>query len=185
MKWLLRIGGALVALIVLAIVVLKLMGMRTDAGRIRHTVEIDRPPAQVFRWLNEPERVKQWISWLVEIRPVQGAPTSGVGAKDVFVMDDPNMKQKVELESEVTAFEPDRKISVKIHAAMGFSGDLDYILTPVGEGRTRLEYDGRYQYHHWMASLFEPLVTPQAKAKLEGDLAKLKQLVEAEPRIGP
>ncbi len=133
MKWLLRIGGGLIALIVVAIVTLKLFGLRSDAGRIRHAVEIHRPPSQVFRWLSEPERLKQWISWLVEVRPVPGAPSSGVGAKEVLVMDDPNMKQKVELESELTALEPDRKISVKIHAAMGFSGTVDYVLTPAGE----------------------------------------------------
>jgi carbon monoxide dehydrogenase subunit G len=182
MKWLLLIGGGLVALIILALIILKLLGLRSDAGRVHHAVEINRAPAQVFRWINEPERLKQWISWLVEIRPVPGAPAAGVGAKEIFVMNDPNMKQKIEMESEVTAHEPDRKVSVKIQAAMGFTGTADYLLTPIGEGKTRLEYDSRFEYHHWMAALFEPLVTPQAKAKLEGDMATLKRLVEAESR---
>ena len=60
---------------------------------------------------------------------------------------------------------------------LGFTGTVDYTLEDLS-GRTRLTMVGRFRYTHWFYNLLEPLVTPQAQAKEDADLATLKRLAE-------
>ena len=50
--------------------VVVLLAISKDQSRLDATIEIARPPDVVFAWVTEPARVKQWLGWLVEIRPV-------------------------------------------------------------------------------------------------------------------
>jgi carbon monoxide dehydrogenase subunit G len=59
-----------------------------------------------------------------------------------------------------------------------FEGTEIYRLTDLGNGRTHLEVISRYHYTMWVAQLFEPLITPAAQKKMDGDVARLKSLVE-------
>lgn len=177
MKWVWIILGALVGLIALAVLVLFALGFRKEAGHMAGSIEIDRPPEAVWPWLTEPDKMKQWITWLEEIRD-ESPEVRGPGKKVVWVMNDPNMKQKVEIHGEILAEEPLRKISVRLGSDMGFSGVSSWILEDLG-GRTRFTTDGTFEYTQWMAKLFEPLITPQAKKKMQSDQARLKQMVES------
>jgi hypothetical protein len=108
MKVVLWLIGGLVGLVAIAVAVLFIAGLRPGAGRTRSDIEIARPPEVVWTWITEPARVKQWVSWLVEVREdPQG--TDGVGARDIWVMDDPNMKQRIEIPSVVTAYDKPRR----------------------------------------------------------------------------
>src|SRR6185295_11965917 len=61
MKWVLRIVGALVGLAVLAVLVLFALSKRPDAGKGEVSIEIAQPPAVVWAWITEPEKLKQWV----------------------------------------------------------------------------------------------------------------------------
>jgi hypothetical protein len=61
-----------------------------------------------------------------------------------------------------------------------FEGDVLYKLTDLGNGRTRVEQDGRYRYESRLTKLLEPMITPDAMRKVVADLNRLRQLVEAE-----
>lgn len=177
MKVLLAIVGSLVGLVVLAVVVLFCLGMRPHAGRTRTAIDIARPPEQVWAWLTEPARAKQWVGGLVEIR--EDTPNvHGVGARETWVMQDPNAKGQMVIPSEVTLYDEPRKVSVHLAVAGSFTGDASYVLTPTATG-THLESIGDWQYQNPVVRLMEPLVTPQANAKSAADFAKLKALMEA------
>lgn len=172
--------GAVVLLLVVAAVVLFVRGRRADGGLFHASIAIDRPPADVFPWLVEDHHLKQWVTWLVEVR---GAPATGpaaVGHKAVMVMNDPNSKKQFLIESELTAVDPPRALSVKLELPGFFTGTASYALTPK-DGGTVLDYQARYSYHSALYALMEPLITPQAQKKLEGDLRLLKAKVEAAP----
>jgi uncharacterized protein YndB with AHSA1/START domain len=180
MKWLLYVAGTLAGLALVAAAVLFALGRRADAGRLAAAVEIARPPAEVYAWLTEPDRLTKWVGWLVEVRPVGSGPR-GVGSREVWVMDDPNMKQRLEVQGVLTALDPGRRVSARIELPRGFEGEYTYTLAEAGAGRTRVEHVGTYRYHHWFARLLEPVVTRQAQKKLVEDLARLKSLAEAAP----
>lgn len=178
MKWVGRIVAALVGLLVLAIVVLLALGRRPDAGVNRATIEIARPPAVVWSWLSEPEKLKQWVDWLVAVESDTTSP-SGVGHREVWVMDDPNMKQQMRLPATVTAVDPPRSMSAHIAEPGSFDGDVSYTLEDLGNDRTRVTQLSRFKYTNPLYVLLEPLVTPEAQKKADSDFAKLKARAEA------
>ena len=182
MKWILRIGGGLLAIILLAVLTLLVMGRRADAGKMNASIEVNTSAEQLWPWLTEPEKVKQWVSWMVEIRP-EGSLPYGLGAKEVWVMrDENNGGQLMEITGTITEYSPPRRLTIALSAPAGFDGDQSYDVTSAGNGRSRLDVQGSYRFHVFLARLMEPVIMPSAKKKLMGDLARLKTLAEA-PQI--
>lgn len=161
-----------------ALAALWLRGRRSDAGVVRSSVTIHRPPRELWSWLTEAERLLAWVGWLEEIRPVEPGDADGLGARDVFVMNDPQMKELVELYAVTRTLRKYDRIDVDLSARMGFEGSVRYALTDLGDGATRLDCEGRFRFLRWFARLMEPRVTPQAQRQLELDLERLKELAE-------
>src|SRR5215217_6572984 len=83
MKWVLRFLAAIAALLAVCVVVLLILGNLPGADTLHTTLEIAKPPADVWPYLTEGDKVKKWVSWLVEVREV--SPT-----EKVWVMEDHN-----------------------------------------------------------------------------------------------
>lgn len=180
MKWILWIGGGLIGVIVLACVVLLALGQRANAGRLSASADITAPPGQVWQWVEDPAKLKRWISWLVEVRTPNGSAT-GVGAKRVLVMkDENNGGELMEIGGVYTRYQPPTEMDLAISTPGTFEGTQTYRLTDLGNGRTRFQVVGQYHFSMWLAKLFEPLITPAAQKKLDGDVSRLKSLAEAE-----
>ena len=180
MKWLLYAFSAVVAVVMLAVLVLLMLGGGRGDSRLQATVEISRPAAVVFDWITEPARVQSWVGWLVEIQS-QTPGNHTLGSREVWVMEDRNNNnQRMEVQSEIIRFDKDRALSTRVHAPGGFEGTVTYALEPIGADRTRLQYLADYKFEHWLAKLLEPVISRSAQHKLEEDLARLKQLAEAE-----
>jgi uncharacterized protein YndB with AHSA1/START domain len=178
MRWLRNGALALAGLIVLAVSVLLGLGMRKDAGTIAGSIEIARPPKDIWPWLTEPERMKTWIGWLVEVRELT-PPPHGVGSMAVWVMEDRhNNNEKMEISDEVVEYEPPRRIRVRFSSARMFDGEGAFTLTELGNGRTRVDQVGEYRFHHWLSRLFLPLIVHSAGAKALEDMERLKSKVE-------
>lgn len=176
MKWLKYGGLGLLGLLAVAVAVLLILGQRTGGGIIRAGVEINRPPADVWRWLEDNDKFRQWVSWTVDVKD-EGP--NGVGGRRTTFMKDPNMNGEiVQVHSELTAYDPHRHMTAKLTSPQLFDGVIRYDLADRG-GRTQLDVEFRVTYHHWFARLMEPLVTPQARAKEVADLTTLKRLAEA------
>jgi uncharacterized protein YndB with AHSA1/START domain len=175
-KWLIRIMVGLVGAVVLAAVVLWLMGLRQDAGVSRASVEINAPREQVWPWVEEGDKNKKWIGWVVDVQPVNSV--TGVGQKRVVLMNEPGSPRPVRLEAEFTEYNPPARLSADVTIPGLFTGSQGYELTDLGNGRTRVEIVNRIHYTSWFVRLFEPMATPSATSKIERDLAALKTQVE-------
>lgn len=175
MKWLKYGAYTFIGVIAIAVLTLHGMSYRVGAGKTDVTIEINRLPAEVWPWLEEKDKFKQWVSWTVD---VQDEGPNGVGGKRRVTMRDPNMNnQLIYVDSVTTEFVLHKHIKVAMSSPVGFDGTVVYDLEDIG-GRTRLSTSGAFQYSHWFATLMEPIITPQAKAKEEADLATLKRLIE-------
>ena len=181
MKWIVRIGGTLLALLVISVLGLWVASNRRDAGRMRGSIEIERSPDEVFAWMTEPDKLTQWVGWLAEVDPDRSSPKAGIGHRETWVMDDPRMKQKLSVPGTITLWEPPTQMGVHVEVPNMFDGDVFYKLTDLGNGRTRVEQDARFHYLDRFASLMEPMVTPDAMRKMVDDMHRLKAKVEAEP----
>src|SRR5262249_49916754 len=133
----------------------------------------------IWPWLANGAKQQRWVSWMVEVRG-PSPNFSRPGDKRVLVMkDENNGSTLMEIEATCADFVSPDWLHVRLASQGMFSGSQDYRLTPLGNGRTRLEIQGKYEYSMWMARLMEPLVTPAAQAKMVKDLATLKSLVES------
>ena len=178
MKWVLYILAGLGGLLVLTVVTLVALGSRSSAGRFETTVEIAQPAPVVFEWISEPARLKAWVGWLIDVQQV--TPGTGVGSREVWVMEDRNNNnQRMDIEAEVTRHEANRLLEARLNVSEGFTGTVTYELQPLDASRTQLTYRAAFEYDHWLAKLLEPVINRSARQKSVEDLARLKQLAEA------
>jgi len=184
MKWVIRILIGLISLLVLAVAALWLAGFRSGHDRIVAEVEIDRPAAQVFRYLTDDDLVKKWIGGLVELKQI-ATPADGSEVGKKFRIGEVYKDERVDMEMTVTGYEKNRRLSLNIASLgdpnNGFTETGDYTLAEEN-GKTLLRFEVSTKYTGFLPRLFEPLITPQAVKKLHEDLQRMKQLVEAEPR---
>jgi carbon monoxide dehydrogenase subunit G len=184
MKWMARVLGGLVGLCVVLVAGLWLVGLRPGHGHVAAEVEIARPAPEVFHWLNDDERVKKWISGLVEIKKLSSGENGGeVGSK--FRMSEVYGGEQVEMVMRVTGFELNRSIEMEVWSVgdpkNGFTEKAKYTLTEQG-GKTRLALEAQAKYFGFLPRLFEPVMTPAATKKLHDDFQRLKSLAEAEAK---
>lgn len=178
MKWVLYILAGLGGLLVLTVVTLVALGSRSSAGRFETTVEIAQPAPVVFEWISEPARLKAWVGWLIDVQQV--TPATGVGSREVWVMEDRNNNnQRMDIQAEVTRHEANRLREARLNVSEGFTGTVTYELQPLDASRTQLTYRAAFKYDHWLAKLLEPVINRSARQKSVEDLARLKQLAEA------
>jgi len=176
LKW---IGIGVAALIVLPVLTLVVLHYRPNAGKMHASVEIGAPPQQVWAWIDDGQRLKQWVSWMVEVQEAQPG-RRGVGSSLTWVMkDENNGGASMKLNGRITEYTPPTRLAIAISEPVyGINGVQAYTLTDLGSGRTRIDTDAHYDYGNWFASLMEPLVTPAAGKKMNDDLARLKGLIE-------
>jgi hypothetical protein len=111
---------------------------------------------------------------LVESEPLDdGPPAVGSRFRDVFE----DLGRRVELEAEVVELEPPRLLAVHLVSDV-FEATSTSRLEPAGGG-TRLRAEIETTYTALAARLLAPAVTHHAQKRLEADLARLKELVEA------
>lgn len=179
MKWFLRIAAGLGGLVAVAVLVLLGLGQREGANRLHGSINIAKPPSAVWPFLFQEEKLKQWISWLVEAKPSE-EPTVGRHGKWVM-RDENNGGQLMTIDSVVTAVEPGRRPDVDISVAGMFTGQGSYILAALPGGGTRLETNQQYRFSNWFAQLMMPIVARAAESKAAGDLKRLKEAAEKQP----
>lgn len=147
------------------------------------TTRIDAPAAIVFLWLEDNERLKQWIPNLVEDEALVETPEKvGSRFRQVFLENG----REMEMIGEITAYVENERMRVDMTGDM-FSLDADYILKAVSENQTDLTQDTEIRFKGFL-KLLAPIMfimsklsskDPQAEAH-----AKLKAFAEAEYQAG-
>ena len=181
MKWFVRIAGLLAVLLVVSLLGLWIASNRGDAGRMRASIEIARPPEDIWPWMTEPDKLREWVLYLDRVEPDSTSPPEGIGHRETRIMNDPRMKQELRVPGTVTLWEPLKQMGIHIEVPEMFVGDVLYSLNDLGNGRTRVEQDGRVRYLNKLAALLEPMVTPDKMRELFDNMKRLRDKVEATP----
>ncbi|MEQ1832850.1 MAG: SRPBCC family protein [Candidatus Eisenbacteria bacterium] len=181
MKWVVRIVVGVLAVLAVSVLGLWIASHRRDAGRMRGNIEIARPVDQVWAWMTQGDKLTQWVGWLSAVEPDSTSPPEGIGHREIWVMDDPRMKEKLHVPGTITLWEPPNQMGVHIEVPNMFEGDVLYRLSELPNGHTKVEQDGRFKYLDRFAALMEPVVTPEAMRKMVADMQRLKTKVEEEP----
>jgi uncharacterized membrane protein len=142
---------------------------------ITSSIEIDRPQADVFAYLDALDRHGEWQSGLLSAR-IEGDGPVGVGTRVVERRKTPAGAQ--EGTYEITAHDPPRVSSFK-----GIDGPVRPLgkvtVEPVGDGSSsrvtvELDLEG-----HGIGKLFAPLARMQARRQVPQNQQKLKEILES------
>lgn len=142
--------------------------------RTEHTIEIAAPRERVFAWLTEPELMLRWVGGLRAFRPLDPEPGPGARAEQVVELGG----RRMDVRSEITRFEPERAVEAQLHGK-GFEVETAYALE-AADGATRVRATVHTRLHGLGGRLLGGVVERGAQRKLESDLARLKELVEAD-----
>jgi carbon monoxide dehydrogenase subunit G len=138
--------------------------------RMEHSVMIARPPAEVFSYLTDMERLPEWQSSASDVS-VEGEMGLGARVHEVRTL----LGRRAESTLEVTEFEPERKFSLRV-----VSGPLPFEvrheLTPQNGG-TRLDWVGEADTSGF-PRLAVRMVSGAVAAQFKADLERLKRLLE-------
>lgn len=142
--------------------------------RIDVTLEIARPPAEVFAALIDLERLPDWQDSALESR-CDGPVREGARIFERRRA----MGREIESELEVTTFEPDRRLALKgVNGPVPFSVDHQ-LVEQDGGGSTFLHVIAEGNPGSFM-KLATPMLKRHAERELRGDFERLKQQLELE-----
>lgn len=139
-----------------------------------HTIEIGRPPEEVFAYLDQLDRHPEWQDQLVSVQVETEGPTR-TGTRAAETRRVGGREQKMSYE--ITKHDPPREFS--------FRG-LDGPLRTVGTGRIEALDDGsrsRYTLEfdfegHGFGKIIRPLALRQARKQIPQDHERLKARLE-------
>jgi uncharacterized protein YndB with AHSA1/START domain len=144
-------------------------------SHIRHTVEIARPPDEVFAYLDDLERHGEWQSQIVSSHRETEGPTR-VGTRATDVRRVPGRTQSVTYE--ITEYDPPRRTSFK-----GVNGPVRPVGTvtvePAGEGASKVTIELDFESHGLLGMLVVPLARSQSRKLVPQDQARLKERLES------
>jgi uncharacterized protein YndB with AHSA1/START domain len=137
---------------------------------VEFSIDVDRPPAEVFAYLTDADRLAEWQSSAVEAH-WQGERAAGARIREVRTF----LGRRIETELEVTEFEPDRRFALRaVSGPVRFS--VSHVLEP-HDGGTRIGFVGDGEPGGFFR-LAEPAVARAAERQFKNDFETLKDILE-------
>lgn len=143
--------------------------------RCESTVTIGKPPEAVFPWLVEADKVPQWMTGLERYEPVEPGPLRvGSRIRQELVVSG----HRLAFELEVTELAPPQRAVLRFEGS-GFKAANEYGLAGA-DGGTRVTWVVSGDTTSFKAKLIAPMVQAKLQEKLDGDLARLRALLEGQ-----
>jgi carbon monoxide dehydrogenase subunit G len=143
--------------------------------RCESAVAIAKRPEEVFPWLLEDDKVPQWMSRLQVYAPREPGPLR-VGSKidqELLVGGNP-----LRFELEITELDAPRRAVLRFEGS-GFRAVNEYVVSESAEG-SRVSWVVSGETTSFKSKLIAPMVQAKLQEKHDGDLARLRALLEGE-----
>jgi uncharacterized membrane protein len=141
---------------------------------IKDSIEINRPPAEVFAYLDQLDRHGEWQGSLLSVKVETDGPTR-VGTRVVERRKVPGGERDIPYE--ITAHEPPRKASFR-----GTAGPVRPVGTvtvePLGQSGSRMSLELELE-GHGLGKLFAIVARRQAAKEVPESHKRFKELVES------
>ena len=134
-----------------------------------HSVEIPRPPADVFPWLLDEDKVPRWTGHLERYEHLDGDPL-GHGSKVRQVLEVSG--RTIDVTLEITGYEPPSGAQTRF-STNGIQVVSSYALEAAGAG-TRLTQSLEAKPSGLSARMLVPVIQPRLEKKLTEDLERLR-----------
>ena len=140
-------------------------------ARFSHTVTIVKPPAEVFPWLLDEDKVPRWTSRLKSYDVKGGAIERGSRIHQVLTVGGNDL----DIELEITGYDPPHAADSRF-STNGLDVETTYRLREAGGG-TELTQTLEGKANGFKARLLVPVVQPKLEGKLTEDLERLRELL--------
>jgi carbon monoxide dehydrogenase subunit G len=145
------------------------------ALRCESTVNVSRPPAEVFPWLLDADKVPAWMTGLQAYEPLDPGPLRvGSRIRQDLTVSGPQLHFVME----VARLEPPVEALLRFEGS-GFKAANEYGLA-AADGGTRVTWVVSGDTTSFKAKLIAPMVQAKLQEKLDGDLARLRALLEGQ-----
>ena len=139
-----------------------------------HTVAIAQPPAEVFPWLLEQDRVPRWTGSLESYEVLGGGPVGeGSRVHQILTIGE----RRIDVELEITRHEPPREAESQF-STNGIDVVTAYRLDGDGD-ETKLTQTLEAKATSFAARMLVPIVQPRLERKLTEDLERLRELLQS------
>lgn len=143
-------------------------------AKLEFSMVINRPVEAVFAFLCNAENDPKWASGSIEVKKMSQGP---IGVGTTWRSTGKFLGQRMESQSEVTEYEPNRKYAAKVKAG-SIPFECRVTFERVGGGtQVNIAFEGEPDSFF---KLTEPLLLSMAKRQFETDFAHLKDLMEAD-----
>ncbi len=143
--------------------------------RIEESIEINRPPEEVFDYVANPENLPEWSGIVLEVRKeAQGELREG----DRFTAVAKFLGRRFETPMEVTSHDPPRRHSDRSTGGP-FEQEYTYTFVETEGGATRLTQVAEGEPGGFFR-LVGPVLEMAGRRQFRADLQTLKDLLEAE-----
>jgi carbon monoxide dehydrogenase subunit G len=143
--------------------------------RCASTVAIAKPPADVFPWLVEADKVPRWMTGLQVYEPLEPGPLR-VGSRirqELTVSG-----QHLRFELVVARLEPPDAAVLRFEGS-GFKAANEYAVRATGSG-SEVTWVISGDTTSFKAKLIAPMVQAKLQEKLDADLARLRAVLQGE-----
>jgi uncharacterized protein YndB with AHSA1/START domain len=141
---------------------------------IKYSIEINRPAAEVFAYVDQVDRHNEWQAQLVSTTVESKGPVR-VGTRVVERRNVPGGPR--DFPFEITEHDPPRKVSFR-----GTGGLIrpsgTYTVEPISASKSRMSSELDLK-GHGIGKLFAPLALRQAAKQMPADHDKFKELLES------
>jgi carbon monoxide dehydrogenase subunit G len=146
--------------------------------RCESTVDVDRPPADVFPWLLDADKVPRWMTGLLAYEPLEPGPLR-VGSR---IRQELSVSgQQLRFELLVAELDAPRRAVLRFEGS-GFKAVNEYLVSEAGSG-SRVTWVISGDTTSFKARLIAPMVQAKLQEKLETDLARLRAVLEGEAAV--
>ena len=134
-----------------------------------HTIEIPRPPEEVFPWLLEQDKVPRWTGHLERYEQLDGSLGTGSRVRQVLEISG----RMIDVELEITRYDPPRGAETRFETN-GIKVVTEYALQGNGGG-TQLTQSLEAKAGGLGGRMLLPVVQPRLEQKLTQDLERLRE----------
>jgi carbon monoxide dehydrogenase subunit G len=143
--------------------------------RCESAVTIGKPPADVFPWLLEADKVPQWMSGLQVYEPLEPGPLhAGSRIRQELTVSG----QHLRFELMIAELDAPRRAVLRFEGS-GFKAANEYAVTEAAGG-SAVTWVISGDTTSFKAKLIAPMVQAKLQEKLDGDLARLRSVLEDE-----
>ena len=141
--------------------------------RCESTTTVARPPAEVFPWLIEPDKVGRWMTGLERYEPLEPGPlTIGSRIRQELVVSGQHLK----FELHVVRLEPPSAAELRFEGS-GFRASNEYTVTQADGAGSAVTWVIAGETTSFKAKLLAPMVQAKLEEKLDTDLVRLRALL--------